>query len=127
MAPISTENSDVIRSLSSLPKDKSIIHVFGDFLQYLYKCTKMYIRDTHLPNGGALWDSVENNIDYVLSHPNGWEGAQQVQIRDAAIAGGLIPNTDKGHARIRFVTEGEASLHFCILNGLSTVATAVIP
>ncbi|KAF7362770.1 hypothetical protein MVEN_00626700 [Mycena venus] len=27
---------------------------------------------------------------------------------------------NKGHQRIRFVTEGEASLHFCIMNGLAT-------
>ncbi len=29
--------------------------------------------------------------DYVLSHPNGWEGTQQSQMRSAAILAGLIP------------------------------------
>jgi len=54
----------------------------------------------------------------VLSHPNGWEGAQQWQMRQAAILAGLIPDTTAGHSRLSFVTEGEASLHFAIHNGL---------
>ena len=31
---------------------------------------------------------------------------------------GLVPNTDAGQERIHFVTEGEASIHYCIQNGL---------
>lgn len=124
MAPITTENS-AIQGLSSLPEGKTIVDVFSDFLRYLYNCTQTYIQDTHLPNGGALWDSVKSDIHYVLSHPNGWEGAQQAQMRHAAVVAGLIPDTNKGQARIRFVTEGEAGLHFCILSGLSTDAIAV--
>lgn len=58
-------------------------------------------------------------MQFVLSHPNGWEGAQQTKMRRAAIQGGLIPDTDEGKSRIRFVTEGEASLHACVLNGLA--------
>ncbi|KAG0698672.1 hypothetical protein DFH29DRAFT_84864 [Suillus ampliporus] len=46
-----------------------------------------------------------------LNYPNGWEGAQQTKMRCVAAHGGLIPDTDDGRARIRFVTEGEASLH----------------
>ncbi|KAJ3480295.1 hypothetical protein NLI96_g8449 [Meripilus lineatus] len=74
--------------------------------------------DTHA-NGQALWRAVEHDLQLVLSHPNGWEGAQQTKMRTAAIHGGLIPDTDEGRARIRFVTEGEASLHACVLNGLA--------
>ena len=44
-----------------------------------------------------------------------------MRIRKAAIYGGLIHNTSEGKARIRFVTEGEASLHACVLNGLAAV------
>ncbi len=32
---------------------------------------------------------------------------------------GLVPDSDEGRARIRFVTEGEASLHACVLSGLA--------
>ncbi|KAL5504173.1 hypothetical protein ACEPAH_8246 [Sanghuangporus vaninii] len=104
--------------LSPLPPGKSSEDVFGDFLAYLFNCTRKFIEDTHA-NGANLWLAVERDIHFVLSHPNGWEGAQQSRMRRAAISGGLIPNTDEGKARIRFVTEGEASMHACILSGLA--------
>ena len=104
--------------LSPLPPGKSSEDVFGDFLAYLFACTRKFIEDTHA-NGQMLWDAVCHDIHFVLSHPNGWEGAQQSRMRRAAIKGGLIPNTDEGKARIRFVTEGEASMHACILSGLA--------
>ncbi|TFK70334.1 hypothetical protein BDN72DRAFT_870392 [Pluteus cervinus] len=104
--------------LSPLPKGKAAVDVFGDFLAYLFRCTKSFIIDTHA-NGAALWNAVENDIQFVLSHPNGWEGPQQSKMRRSAIYGKLIPDSNEGKARIRFVTEGEASLHACILNGLA--------
>jgi len=63
----------------------------------------------------------------VLSHPNGWEGPQQTRMRNAAVYGKLVPDTDEGRARIRFVTEGEASLHACVLNGLAADVLSVSP
>jgi hypothetical protein len=110
--------------LSPLPKRKTAVHVFGDFLTYLYRCTRIFITDTHA-NGAALWNAVENDIQFVLSHPNGWEGAQQTKMRRAAVYGALIPDTNEGKARIRFVTEGEASLHACVLNGLAADVLSV--
>ncbi|KAI5116259.1 hypothetical protein M0805_008164, partial [Coniferiporia weirii] len=104
--------------LSPLPAGKSSEDVFGDFLHYLFTCTRKFIEDTHA-NGKKIWRAVEKDINFVLSHPNGWEGAQQSRMRRSAISGGLIPNTDEGRARIRFVTEGEASMHACILSGLA--------
>ncbi len=57
--------------------------------------------------------SVGNNIEFILSHPNGWEGKQQSEMRRAAINAGLV-NANEALERISFVTEGEASLHFCL-------------
>ena len=96
-----------------------MIDIFADFLSYLYKCARKYITDTH-PNGESLWASFENRIDIVLSHPNGWEGAQQADMRKAAVLGGLVPDNESGHSRVSFVTEGEASLHFCLDSGLTS-------
>lgn len=104
--------------LSPLPRHKTSVDVFGDFLAYLFRCTKSFIIDTHA-NGQTLWHHVETSIEFVLSHPNGWEGAQQTKMRRAAVYGGLIPDTDEGRARIRFVIEGEASLHACVQSGLA--------
>jgi len=66
-----------------------------------------------------LWESLKDQLHFVLSHPNGWEGAQQAEMRKAALLAKLISDTAAGHARLSFVTEGEASLHFAVHNGLS--------
>ncbi|KAJ3994251.1 hypothetical protein F5050DRAFT_1809766 [Lentinula boryana] len=80
--------------LGPLPYRKSAVDVFGDFLSYLFLCTRNFIRDTHA-NGASLWRAVEHDIQFVLSHPNGWEGAQQTKMRRAAVYGGLIPGTNE--------------------------------
>ncbi|KAG8215044.1 hypothetical protein J3R82DRAFT_8453 [Butyriboletus roseoflavus] len=63
---------------------------------------------------GYIWLSVKDEIQFIFTHPNGWEGAQQQHIRRAIVLAGLVPSTPDGHARVRFLTEGEAGLHFCI-------------
>ena len=107
-----------------LPLNKTVVEVFADFLKYLLECASSYIRDTHA-NGTDLWNSVKSQIDFVLSHPNGWEGTQQSEMRRAAILAGLIPDNEIGHSCLSFVTEGEASLHFSVQNGLPTGAMKV--
>ncbi|KAJ7021947.1 hypothetical protein C8F04DRAFT_972126, partial [Mycena alexandri] len=88
---------------------------------YLFDCAKIYIEQSH-PDGTALWLSLCPNIRFVMTHPNGWEGKQQSQMRQAAVMAGLIPGSNAGHDRLQFVTEGEASLHFYTQNGLATEA-----
>lgn len=110
--------------LSPLPYGKTAVDVFGDFLGYLFRCTRNFFIDTHA-NGRALWNAVENDMQFVLSHPNGWEGAQQTKMRRSAVYGKLIHDTDRDRARIRFVTEGESSLHACVLNGLAADVLSV--
>lgn len=107
-----------------LPPGKSIVHVFGDFLKYLFNCTKRFIIESHT-SGDILWESMEGHIDFVLSHPNGWGGSQQGKMRLAAIHAGLIPDTPAGGERVHFVTEGEASLLYCLDNGLCSEAVRV--
>jgi hypothetical protein len=100
-----------------LPLNKTVVEVLADFLGYLLECASSFIQETH-GNGARLWESVKDRLYFVLSHPNGWEGAQQEQMRKAAVLAKLIPDTTTGHARLSFVTEGEASLHFAVQNGL---------
>ncbi|KAG5351000.1 hypothetical protein C0989_008363 [Termitomyces sp. Mn162] len=76
--------------LPTLPADKSVVDVFADFIRYLFECAKTYIIDAHL-SGSDLWKSVESRIEFVLAHPNGWEGAQQEEMREAIVLAGLIP------------------------------------
>jgi hypothetical protein len=91
-------------------------------MRYLYDCARTYIQDTHSVN---LWRSIEQDIDFILTHPNGWEGAQQSKIRRAAVLAGLIADTTDGHSRLQLLTEGEASLHFCIGHGLPSDSMTV--
>ncbi|KAG2015168.1 hypothetical protein CC2G_008462 [Coprinopsis cinerea AmutBmut pab1-1] len=104
--------------IPSLPPNKTVVQIFADFLVYLFRCTKRYIQETEA-NGQTLWDSLKNSIQFVITHPNGWEGYQQHQLRKSAVLANLIPDTPEGWGRVTFVTEGEASLHFCVQNGLT--------
>ena len=107
-----------------LPLNKTVVEVLADFLKYLLECASRYIQDTHA-DGPDLWNSVKSQIDFILSHPNGWEGTQQSKMRRAAVLAGLVPDNPDGHSRLSFVTEGEASLHFSIQNGLPAGAMKV--
>ncbi|KAG1799634.1 hypothetical protein EV424DRAFT_1332401 [Suillus variegatus] len=109
-----------------LPRGKNVVEVLGDFMQYLFRCARSYIEEAH-SNGSVLWRALENSIEFVLTHPNGWEGPQQTQIRLAAVLGGLIPSTEDGMARVHLLTEGEASLHYCIANTLASDALSNTP
>ena len=99
--------------LPPIPFGKSAVDVLADFMRYLFRCTQKYIEDSH---GIDLWKSVENHIQYVLTHPSGWEGPQQEQIRRAATLAGLVSSSPESQARVHLLTEGEASLHFCVSN-----------
>ncbi|KAL1700707.1 hypothetical protein EV121DRAFT_213598 [Schizophyllum commune] len=117
LRPRASDPSQELSTLPPLPPNKTVVDVFADMLAYLTDCAKVYIRETH-PGGANLWSSVGQNIDFVLTHPNGWEGRQQALMRIAAVQAKLIPDTDAGKARVTFVSEGEASLHFCLKKGL---------
>ncbi|KAK1226878.1 hypothetical protein PQX77_010125, partial [Marasmius sp. AFHP31] len=116
LRPKGLEKSQVHDSdLPPLPRNKKPIDIFADFLRYLHECTINYIKENR---GVDFFSSIESyNIDYVLSHPNGWEGPQQAQMRQAAITAGLVTAED-ADLRLQFVTEGEASLHYCINKGV---------
>ena len=108
---------DLRASRPKLPNNKTAVDVFADFLSYLYSCARKFIIESQ-PSGETYWASFGDRIEVVLSHPNGWEGAQQTQMRQAAINAGLVPDTSAGHSRVHFVTEGEASIHYCAQIGL---------
>ena len=98
---------------ADLPRGKTIVDIFSDFMRYLFDSTKaLFISSDQ--NGRLRWDSVSDNIELVLTHPNGWGGPQQQQLRTAATRANIVPDTPEGHARVHFVTEGEASFNFCV-------------
>jgi len=107
--------------LPPLPPGKSAVDVLTDFIKYLFRCAKTYIQERHL---AVTWSTVEDSTEYIFTHPNGWEGVQQQLYRRAIECAGLIPSTPEGRSRVHMLTEGEASLHFCVPN-LLNAETAV--
>ncbi|KAG2114518.1 hypothetical protein DEU56DRAFT_985131 [Suillus clintonianus] len=67
--------------------------------RYLYQCARTYIQESHL----NFWRSVENFIEFVLTHPNGWEGQQQEE-----------------QSHVHLLTDGDVSLHFCFTSMIAS-------
>jgi len=96
---------------TELPRGKTTVDVFADFMGFLFQSTRQLFKDLE-PNGELRWNSISESIELVLTHPNGWGGPQQAHLRSAAVKAGIIPDT-LAASRVHFVTEGEASFSFC--------------
>ena len=120
--PNAQSSGYVSNKIPPLPQGKSAVDVFADFLRYLHQCAWTFIEETHA-NGVELCHSLK---EFVLTYPNGWEGAQQSVMRTAAVQAGLIPDNEDGHSHLSFLTEGEASLHFCVQSGLTNDTIKVV-
>ncbi|KAG1903416.1 uncharacterized protein F5891DRAFT_1019283 [Suillus fuscotomentosus] len=101
--------------IEPLPQGKSAVEVLADFMRYLFQCARNYIQESHLD----FWRSIKNSIEFVFTHPNGWEGQQQQQIRRAIELAGLISSKEE-QSHVHLLTEGEASLHFCVTNVIAS-------
>ena len=106
--------------LPPLPPGKRAVDVLTDFIKYLFECTKTYIQERHM---AFTWSIHKDSIEYIFTHPNGWEGVQQQLYRQAIEAAGLVPATSQGRARVQLLTEGEASLHYCVADLINTEQT----
>ncbi|CAE6507906.1 unnamed protein product [Rhizoctonia solani] len=70
---------------------------------------KLYLHSAHMKVDGMKLDQV------VLAHPNGWDVRQQSFLRNAAVECGVFnPPGETIAKNIRFETEAEASVHYCI-------------
>jgi hypothetical protein len=99
---------------ADLPKGKSIQDIFADFIRYLFDSVKAFIQESE-PTGKELWESLEPNIDLILSHPNGWEGREQEFLRKSVVQASVFTE-EEALSRVSFVTEGEATFNFCVTN-----------
>ncbi|KAK0196222.1 hypothetical protein F5146DRAFT_997680 [Armillaria mellea] len=79
---------------------------------------KTFVQETHHISS-SQWSGMEGGIQFILSHLNGWEGEEQNKLKEAMISAGLISSGECEHLHLSFVTEGEASLYFCLNKGLS--------
>jgi hypothetical protein len=73
LSPLELPVAMVDQMSTELPKGKTIIDVFADFMRYLFDSTKALFKSSE-PNGKLRWDSISESIELVLTHPNGWGG-----------------------------------------------------
>lgn len=104
--------------IPALPRGKKAVHILQDFLGYLFNCIQQFFTETYV-NGNDLWRSLAETVEYILPQPNGWSGAEYRVIRTACVSAGLVPSEQAARDRVLFVSEGEASLHFCLQDGLT--------
>jgi hypothetical protein len=81
-------------------------------MRYLLQHTKPVFED-RIVDGKTIWENYHSDMVLIIAHPNGWGIREQEFLRKAAIEGGII-DAATAKARIRFVTEAEASVHYCI-------------
>ncbi|CAE6493330.1 unnamed protein product [Rhizoctonia solani] len=99
-------------NLDPLPNGISLLRVYSDFLGYLIRHTQPFFED-RVMNGRELWQKYRPKIEFCIAHPNGWGIREQAFLRTAATNAGLVTNATAASC-LRFVTEDEALIHFCI-------------
>ncbi|KAG8743673.1 hypothetical protein FRC11_013766 [Ceratobasidium sp. 423] len=100
--------------LDPLPEGVPLSQIYSDFMGYLCKQTKTYFEGRIL-DGKAIWEKYMPTMEVILAHPNGWDARQQSFLRNAVVECGVFnpPGTTIAK-KIQFVTEAEASVHYCI-------------
>ncbi|CAE6433902.1 unnamed protein product [Rhizoctonia solani] len=99
-------------TLDALPPGVSVKQIYSDFLRYLLLHTRERFEEV-ISDGKTIWESYSNDMDVIIAHPNGWGIREQAFMRNAAVLAGFT-TTEKANQQIRFVTEAEASVHFCM-------------
>lgn len=105
---------DRVHSSSELPSGIPLGQIYGDFMSYLLKHTREFFEDRVIA-GDSVWKDYFESSDIIIAHPNGWGVNEQDFLRRAAIRAGF-PDPEYSTAKIRFVTEAEASVHFCLFH-----------
>ncbi|KAG8716979.1 hypothetical protein FRC09_014937 [Ceratobasidium sp. 395] len=95
-----------------LPDGISLEKIYGDFMVFLLQHTRETF-ESRVMGGANLWEELRNDMTIVLAHPNGWTIKEQNFLRQAAIAAKYTTEA-KGHEQIQFVSEAEASMHYCM-------------
>ncbi|KAG8712295.1 hypothetical protein FRC11_000513, partial [Ceratobasidium sp. 423] len=98
--------------LELLPPGVPLRQIYSDFMGYLLLNTQSYFED-RIVDGRRIWQRYKPEMDVIIAHPNGWGIREQTFLRNAAVDAKLV-GASQAASKIRFVTEAEASVHFCI-------------
>ena len=115
LARLSNEINMCACPYKALPQGVAVETIYSDFLRYVLKNTRAFF-ETRTPNGATIWQQLIDDADIIIAHPNAWGLREQHVLRRAAIRADCVP-VARADSRIRFVSEGEASVHFCIVHG----------
>ncbi|KAG8829562.1 hypothetical protein FRC17_006388 [Serendipita sp. 399] len=116
-ASLSSQPSASSIEIPPLPPGIPLTRVYSDFLKYLFDYTeRFFVNNT--PGGRNVWDRLRNKIAIVLATPNGWDTSQQIFMRDAVVAAGIV-GKDQADERVDYITEGEASVHYALAHSQS--------
>ncbi|KAG8739690.1 hypothetical protein FRC11_000584, partial [Ceratobasidium sp. 423] len=69
--------------------------------------------ESRIVDGPTIWNAYKDTTTFVIGHPNGSGIREQEFLRKAAVDAGLV-GAAGAKSRVRFVTEAEASVHFCL-------------
>ncbi|KAL5632743.1 hypothetical protein ACGC1H_005633 [Rhizoctonia solani] len=95
-----------------LPYGVTLEQVYTDFLKYLFMHTERYFKDRIL-HGNLLCPRYRSTMEFIIAHPNAWSTREQAFLRKATLQAGLV-NSSNASSNVRFVTEAEASVHYCL-------------
>ncbi|EUC60258.1 heat shock 70 kDa protein 12A, partial [Rhizoctonia solani AG-3 Rhs1AP] len=99
-------------TLDPLPHGVSLSRVYSDFLAYLIRHTQSFFEDRVI-DGKIIWQRHRSRMQFIITHPNGYGVREQAFLRTAATNAGLVTNATAASC-VRFVTEAQASIHYCI-------------
>ena len=102
-------------TLDPIPPNVTIHQIYADFMNYLFTQTREYFI-LRILDGQKTWTALENNIEFVIAHPNGWDIHEQGILRNAAVDAKLVPSLYVAQEKIHFVSEAEASVHFVMIH-----------
>jgi len=69
---------------------------------YLFKRTRTFFEERIL-NGHNAWKSLEDTIEFVIPHPNGWDIGEQDVLRYAMVAANIVLSLYAAQERVHFV------------------------
>lgn len=95
-----------------LPPGVSIGQVYRDFIAYTFTHARKHFSGSR-HREDDLWDRFSQSFELVFAIPNFWSDAEQLFIRDAVIAAGVLP-PDFAEHRLAFVSEAEASVQYAL-------------
>ncbi|CAE6461834.1 unnamed protein product [Rhizoctonia solani] len=96
----------------TLPYGVTLEQVYTDFLKYLFQHTEKFFKDI-IAHGDRLWPRYRSTMEFFIAHPNAWSTREQAFLRKVATQAGLV-NAINASKNVRFVTEAEASIHYCL-------------